>query len=260
MRPSRLFTLVSALSLAACFAAEPQPITSVAIFKVKPGSRSAWFKGVQETYGSALSKLLADGSIMAYGIDADHLHKAGEPDISVWVMYPDFSAYDKVEAAFEKLEDTVGPQIRQLMEMTEPDKHRDLLFRSVVSRWKAPPAGARPYTTVSFASLKPGKGEDYRAHFDKYTRPVLDRLLEEGAIHSYDLMVEYVHTAAPTSRWTVITMPNMAAIDKIEAAFRAANEKLPDEERKAMQARFQELMEPGTHRDSLMRAVVFAAK
>ena len=56
-----------------------------------------------------------------------------------------------------------------------------------------------------------------------------------------------------------ISMPNLAARDKVNAAFREGRGRLSEDGRRVLQASFDEVME-GDHKDWTSTSVVFAAK
>ena len=66
----------------------PQPLTSVAIFKIKPNKTSDWVAVMKGVFAPALDQLLKDGVITAYGADMDMLHQAGKPNASAWISMP----------------------------------------------------------------------------------------------------------------------------------------------------------------------------
>ena len=61
-------------------------------------------------------------------------------------------------------------------------KTRDYLVRDLVFAGtdKTPPAGTLPWTRYNFNKVKPGMGNAYRAAWEKYNKPVLDRLVAES--------------------------------------------------------------------------------
>lgn len=251
----------SALVTAATLAAQqPQPLSVVALFRVKPAKSSEWIAGIKKVYIPVLEKLMADGTVLAYGLDADILHRAGEPNMTAWYTVAGYAGLEKVDKAFEASAEKNSAVLQAMADAGDPDKHQDLLVRSVVSNHRPAAKGVLPYTRVSAFKVKPGKGEDFRKGFEKYAKPVYDKLLADGVVNAYSLDMEDQHSDDPAYRWFVVSMPELAAEDKIRAAFEAEEKKLSEEERKKQQQEFMDMMDLSAHRDYLMRAIVFAAK
>jgi hypothetical protein len=89
---------------------------------------------------------------------------------------------------------------------------------------------------------------------------VLDKLLADGTLLGYGLLIPIVHvTGAPTHTlwyWT----NTMADIDKVQAALRGAREKRSKEQNTAFQARLAGIFEPNSHTDTLMEVMMSAVK
>ena len=124
---------------------------------------------------------------------------------------------------------------------------------------EAPPA-AWPYRTYSGVKVKPGKGSEWLKLFEKYNKPVLDKLVADGAIYGYGVDVEDFHTEDPGWRWVWVVTTNLAAFDKIDASFDAANEKRSEAERAAIAEQFSRVTEASAHRDYLFRTVVMGGR
>jgi len=254
--------LVSALVAAGTVSAQqkPEPLLQVAVFKTKPGKGAAWVAAMKKLYVPMLEKLMAEGAVQSYGIESDVLHQAGVPDVSAWFTVPNYTAYDKVSNAIREIQASNAPALQEIADSTDMEKHSDYLLRIVSSSQKPVAASARPYSTVGSWQVKRGKGEEFRKGFDKYEKPVLDKLLADGVILGYMLVTEAVHSAAPGKYWLSVVTPSLASEDKIEAAFRADEAKRSELERAALQREFEELTEAGSHRDFISRAEVFVTK
>ena len=256
-----LMPLAAMLAMSVCALAQPapQPLTMVAIFKVKPNKTADWVAVMKGVYAPVLDQLLKEGTITAYGADLDLLHQAGKPNASAWIAMPNWASVQKVNAAIEEAQKKNPGQMVRSLEATDPEAHSDLLLRSPVFQMKTPPAGALPVTTFTMNTLKAGKNDAYMKLFNTHMKPVLDQLLQAGTIYGYGIDVEVEHTMPVGTRVEWISMPNLAARDKVNAAFREARGRLSEDGRRVLQASFDEVME-GDHKDWTSTSVVFAAK
>ena len=257
-----LMPLAAMLAMSVCALAQPaapQPLTMVAIFKVKPNKTADWVAVMKGVYAPMLDQLLKDGVITAYGADLDLLHQAGKPNASAWIGLPNWASVQKVNAALEEVQRKNPGQMVRALEATDPEAHSDLLLRSPVFQMKTPPSGAMPVTTFTMNTVKAGKDEAYMKLFNTHTKPVLDRLLQEGTILGYGIDVEVEHTMPVGTRVEWIMMPDLASRDKVNAAFREARGRLTEDGRRVLQANFREIME-AEHKDWTSRSVVFATK
>ncbi len=253
--------LAAMLAVSVCALAQqaPQPLTMVAIFKVKPNKTSDWAAVMKGVYAPALDQLLKDGVITGYGADLDLMHQAGKPNASAWITTPNWAGVQKITATLEEVQKKNPGQMVRVLEATDPEAHSDLLLRSPVFQMKAPPAGTLPVTTFTMSTVKTGKEDAYMKLFNTHTKPVLDQLMQDGSIYGYGIDAEVEHTMPVGTRVEWISMPNLAARDKVNAAFREARGRLSEDGRRVLQANFQETME-SEHKDWTAISVVFAAK
>ncbi len=128
--------------------------------------------------------------------------------------------------------------------MVAATKHEDVLLRSLVYRMR-PGTVTAGYMQISYTQVQAGKGQQWRALWEKYYRPVLEDLYEKGAIAGYGIDVEHVHTRDPGGRWFRILFPNAEALDKGEAARQKNPMPSPSP--------FLEVTVAGAHRDMLER-------
>ncbi len=197
-----------------------------------------------------LERLLAGGVITEYGTDATLVHVDGVPTHSIWWCAPTFAGTQRVLDEFAKL--PPNPLLASI-------KHRDRFLVSIVNQTKSGKVSGG-YFQLSINFVKPGKGQEWREMFDKYTKPVMEQLMADGTLMGYGADREYVHTETPAARYEWVMTANADGIDKVAAAFAAASAKRSAEERRSIAAAFREVSEPGTHRDGLTRVVEWKHK
>ena len=98
-------------------------------FQVKPGQGMAFNNLTKSRIIPMLDKLLADGSLLFYSVDAEDYHTQPPGVVEVVMATPDAAAMDKVSDAFEAAfakDEEIGPAMATL---TKGDGHRDFLAR-----------------------------------------------------------------------------------------------------------------------------------
>jgi hypothetical protein len=234
-------------------------LTSVATFKVAPGKDSAFVeKG--KAFAAPLDKLMADGVVLAYGIDVDMLHVPGENNVSFWVSVPNYEALAKEEGAIQEFIKANPGLMADLTSLADMTTHHDLIVRAREEGHRSVPAGAQPIGDFDLQKVKPGHMQDFMTLFKKYNQPVFDKLVADGVIYAYQVDTEAVHTMEPGMVWTIVSMPDLGTKDKVNAAFEEADKKLSDGERELVQKAYLDTVVPGAHRDSLAIGVVFKEK
>lgn len=257
---ARLFASAALLFAATTLSAQQyKSLVSVATFKVPPAKEGAFVeKG--KAFVPVLDKLMASGSVLSYGIDTDILHVPGETNIAFWVVVPNYEALDKENNAIEEFIMANPGMMQDLMAMTDPAAHHDLIVRTWEESHKSVPPGSKPIGDFDEVRVKPGRMQEFMELFRKYDKPVYEKLVADGVIYAYELDTEAVHTMEPGLTWTIVSMPNLAAKDKVNAAFAEAEKKIPEAERNMIEKLYVDMVVPGSHRDSLSVSQVYKEK
>jgi hypothetical protein len=257
---TRLFAATTLLLAATTLSAQQYKfLTSVAAFKVTPGKEGAFIeKGT--AFGPVLDQLMASGTVLSYGMDVDVLHVPGETNVAFWVSVPNYDALEKEESAIQEFIQANPGVMQELVSMTDPAAHHDLIIRTREESHKSVPPGSKPMEDFDEVRVKPGRVQEFMGLFRKYDKPVLDKLVADGVIYAYELDSEAVHTMEPGLMWTIVTMPDLGTKDKVAAAFEEADKNMPEAERNMIEKLYLDVVVPGSHRDSLSRSVVFKLK
>jgi len=269
----RFLAIVSLLVVAApAFAQQPpaQPLTFYYDYTVKPGKEAAFLELVKTVGQPVRDKLMADGVVLAWGIDVPLLTVPGTATHSIWYSVADYAGVQKVDDAMraqrKKLaDDEAARKVARgattedrVIDVFDVSKSHFYLTRDLVSAvTPAPPAGVLPYTRYNFVKVHPGKGADYRAAWEKYNKPVFDKLLADGVILGYGLAVEEVKTAGEFTHFVWYAAKDMAAFDKQRSAFMADRNRRSQEERDGIAALFGSLSDPDAARSIIVRAIMF---
>jgi len=267
--------LMSCLTIAAQDA-KMQPLTFWYEYTVNPG-KDAQFMELVKTVGAPVrDKLLADGVILAWGVHVGLLRAPGNSTHIIWYSVADWSGIEKVDSAMraqigkldeEAMKSGTGKKgssggatvTARMMEAADVSKTRDYVTRDLVfvTGTGAPPAGVLPWTRYNYVKAKPGKAADYRRVWEKYNKPVLDKLVADGVLLAYGLAVEEVRTDGDFTHFTWVAVKDLGSLEKIRSAFNADREKRSQEEQDAITAEFLKTIEPDASRSEVGRSIMF---
>ena len=253
----RIAVAVSVLLLAAVSVAAQQagePVSYLAEFKVKPGQESTFVDLVKKYDKPVFDKLQADGAVLAWGLDTRVIHREDGTTHVLWWVTKDYAGMDAVFAALRQINPPAADQ-EKLRAATDLSKHHDHLNRTILMNVREEEPSAPLYTSWSFVKVDAGKSGEWRKLFEKYNKPVFDKLVPDGTIFGYGIDVEEFHTDDPGWRAVWVLTTSLGAFDKIDAAFAADRQARSEEERESIGRQFRDITTPGEHRDSLWRAV-----
>jgi hypothetical protein len=146
----------------------------------------------------------------------------------------------------------------RLREAVDMSKTHDYLTRDlVIGLSSTAPAGILPYSRYNFVKVKPGKAGDYRKAWEKYNKPVLEKLLADGVILAYGLAVEEVRTDGEFTHFTWFDTKELAAMDKVRSAFIADRGHRTQEEQDAISNLFASLLDLDAARSEVGRSIIF---
>ena len=276
----RKLFLVSLTILLLCSAAAaqqpaptPGPLTFYYDYTVFPGKENELNTLINTVGAPVRDKLMAEGVVMAWGMETPILRYPGGTTHLIWFSVANWEGVEKVlnamEARLAKLaaEEAVAARGRQRPAMTTAErsrsvfdgsKTRDWLIRDLVAGYGPPPkAGVLPYIRYNFVKARPGKGADYRRTWERYNKPVFDRLVAEGTVLAYGLAQEEVKTDGDWTHFVWIATPTMAAADKIGPAFAADRARRSEKDRNEITEAFLEATEPDKARSMVTRSRIF---
>ena len=256
---------------------QPQPLTFYYDYTVRPG-QEAEFNELVKTVGAPVrDKLMADGVILAWGIETPVLRYPGGTTHLIWFSVANWGGVDKVlsgmEAQLQKMAAEDAKRVesahasKQKPPMTTAErqqavfdmsKTRDWLARDLVSNYGPnPPAGTLPITRYNFIKVKPGMSADYRRTWEKYNKPVFDKLIADGALLAYGLSVEEVKTDGDFTHFVWMATSDMAGLEKIAAAFASDRARRTEDEQKSIADLFASVTEPDKARSVVTRSRIF---
>jgi len=268
--------LLGFLCCATLAAQQAQPVSYIGDYYVLPGREEEFLNLIKKYDEPVLNELMAQGVVLAWGVDVPILHLEGAPTHMVWWTIPDMGAFDKVLAAMEaaekkwadeyaKLADDARrkrqaapkPVMEQWLDTMDLSRHRDWLFRTLVANFTttAPPADAKPYGWITMLHVKPGKGTEFRQLFDRYAKPTYDRLVADGIIIGYELGIEEARSTDAFTHYVWLVLPDLAAREKVRNTLMALNESRPPEAREAIEHLFLSTVDPAATRTFIQRTI-----
>jgi hypothetical protein len=272
-----LSMLMSCFTLAAQQAPAQQPLTFWFEYHVNPGKEEDFLNLVKTVGGPVRDKLMADGVVEAWGVEAPVLRVPGDATHMIWYTVADYAGLEKVDmgireqiakmteesgkgsASGKKGAPAASGPMARMVEITDFAKTHDYLTRDLVEGFATsmPPAGTLPYTRYSYVKVKPGKGPEYRKAWEKYNKPILDKLAADGTILAFGLAVEDIRTDGDFTHYTWIATKDLASQDKVRAAFLGDRDKRSPEEQESLTRLFAELTDPDASRTELTRSLIF---
>lgn len=257
----------------------PQPVTFWTDYTIKPGKEADFLDLVNKVGAPVRDKLMKEGVVLAWGMEAPMIRGAFGPSThTIWYAVADWAGIEKVQmamaaqiqkfgaddakAADEARKKNQKPPMslaERINDIADASKTRDWITRDLVfAVTSAPlPAGLLPFMRYSFVQVKPGKGAEYRAAWEKYNKPVLDKLLAEGAIAAFGLAVEEAKTTNDFTHFTWIASSSLGAWDKVRDAFIADRGRRSAEEREAIMQAFASLTDAAAARSLVTRSLLF---
>jgi hypothetical protein len=256
---------------------QPQPLTFYYDYTVRQGQEEGFMTLVKTVGAPVRDKLMADGVILAWGIETPVLRYPGGSTHLIWFSVANWSGVEKVlntmEAHLQKLaaEDAKRTESAHASKQKPPmttaerqaavfdmSKTRDWLARDLVANYGPPPAaGVLPVTRYNFIKVKPGKTAEYRRTWEKYNKPVFDKLIADGVLLVYGLSAEEVKTDGDFTHFVWMAAADMSGMDKIGPAFAADRARRTDEEQDSIAELFASVTEPDKARSVVTRSRIF---
>lgn len=210
-----------------------------------PRSQWAAFEKERDQSNAALQRLVADGTLVAWGNDANYVHTEDG------YTHEDF-LLSTSRAGILKAVESLRPSATGGA-YTSVTKHRDYFMHTLAHGGKT--SSGTGYLRVAYWQAKPGEGEAFVAHIKKYVLPMLDSEIADGIVLMYNFDAEDIHTDAQGAYFLAIIYPNGEAMDKAAARL-AANSK----ENPAVGEVISSITVTEAHRDSLSKISSFQHK
>jgi hypothetical protein len=252
-----------------------QPLTFWYEYTVNPGKEDEFMELVKTVGQPVRDKLMADGIVMAWGVETPLLRVPGNATHVIWYAVSDYSGVDKVDSAMRaqivKLNDEAAKSgttkkgqkpaasvTARLGEVADMSKVHDYLTRDLVIGFSpSSAAGSLPFVRYNFAKVKPGKGSDYRKAWEKYNKPIFEKLAADGVVLAYGLSVEDIRTDGDFTHYVWYAVKDLASFDKVRAAFLADRDRRSQEEQDSLTGLFVSLQDVDASRSEVVRSLIF---
>ena len=211
-----------------------------------PRGQWAAFEKERDQANSAMQRLVADGTIIAWGNDANYVHTEDG------YTHEDFFMSTSRAGILKALE-TLRPSATGGV-YTSVTKHRDYFMHTLAHGGKTS-SGTTGYLRVAYWQAKPGEGERFVAHIKKYVLPTLESEVADGTVLMYNFDEEDLHTDAQGGYFLAIIYPSGEAMDKAYARLMANLKENP-----AVGQMIASLSVTEAHRDSLSKVTAFQHK
>jgi hypothetical protein len=217
--------------------------------------------------------------VEAWGIEVPLLRSPGGHTHYIWYSVNDWSGIEKVQRALgaqiaqvaaeqakaneARRGQRPGPTLAERMEAAlDMSKTRDYLTRDLVYNGGTgiPPAGTLPMVRYNFFKALPGQFSAWRTTWEKYTKPVWDKLVADGVVLAYGLAVEELKTDSEFTHFVWYAVRSADDFAKIGAAFTADRGRRSPEERGAITAAFAGLTDTDAARNLATMSTVFKVK
>ena len=269
----RLFLLPITL-LFVCFAAvgqqppPPQTLTFYYDYTVNVGKEDEFMNLIKTVGAPVRDKLMAEGVVLAWGMETPVLRYPAGTTHLIWFTVANWEGVEKVltamEAQLAKLaaeEAKTKPSkttAERMRETFDTSKTRDWLARDVITGFgPTPAAGVLPVTRYNFIKARPGKAADYRAAWEKYNKPVFEKLVSDGVILAYGMSTEEVKTDGDFTHFIWMATANMGGLEKIGAAFASDRARRTADEQKAIADAFNDAIDADKSRSVVTRSRIF---
>ena len=241
------FVVVSVLLLALPAMAQEAPVyTYVAHWNVPRAQWAEFTAFGEESVRPVLERILANGTIVSWGISTTVVHEENGTTHEVWWAASSIAGIERAREELVK----VSPSA-----VVPGAKHHDHLLQSLIHRGSTTDTTSG-YLYISVYKVQPGRGQAWRALWEKYFKAMCDELLANGTLLAYTVSVQYIHTDDPRTRIISYVLPSADAEDKMNAAFTAVFEK----EAPAIFAAFASVAVRSEHRDYFRRVLSYAHK
>jgi hypothetical protein len=234
--------------------------TRIANWQIARPNWEAYTADLKKNTLPVLEKLLADGVITEYGLVSNAVHTPEGYTHSTWYCSRTLAGLEQTLAALLAANEKL-PAAERRRGDTEfaGTKHSDMVASSRIVGGRTTKLTSG-YLHLAIDQIQPGKGQAYDERYEKLIRPVLELLFKSGAVTSFGIDTEYIHTADPTLRTRWYVVPNGDGLDKVADANRAVVQERSAAEREKVAQASREILAQAGHRDELWQITAYASK
>ena len=259
MRIRAGLALVCPLVCAAAFLLAATPARAQSMATEKPAiytyvsewavPRAMWadYKKEDDADLEAMKKAFSDGTIISYGSFAVLNHQEGQPTHGTWFSATSMANLMKFLEGLRSSPGATAPVLAAskhwdfILTSTEHSGHSGTFTNGYlrVARWPSRAGSSDPEGKIQRATMV----------------SILEKLLADGAIHSYTIDEEVVHSEDPGTAFVVFVANGPEGLDKFDAAVNDLRKNNP-----VGLAAYTTLVDAHGHRDTLARVSTMANK
>jgi hypothetical protein len=234
--------------------------TRIANWQIARPNWEAYTADLKKNTLPVLEKLLADGVITEYGVASAALHTPDGYTHTTWYCSRTIADLEKALAAILAANMKLPPAERRRGDTDfAGTKHSDMLVRSRIVRARTTKLTSG-FLTLGTDLIQPGKEQAYNERFEKVVRPIVEPLAASGAVISYGVDTEFIHTGDQMMRNRWYLVPNADGLDKVAAAVKAFIDGQSLADREAFDKASQEVLVGSAHRDELWEITAYESK
>lgn len=244
-----LFLLACSASLAAAkggtspaqaAATEKAPVYTYVSEWTVPRAMWADYKKEDDADVDAMKKGVADGTLISFGTFAVLNHQEGEPTHGSWFSATSMANLMKFLEGLRNAPGATAPVLAA-------SKHWDYIVSSTIHNGHAG-TFTNGYLRVARWPAKAGGNDPDGKILRATMAAVLEKLLADGALHSYSIDEETVHSEDPGTMFVVLVANGAEGLDKFNAAIDDLRKNNP-----TALAAYGTLIDGHGHRDTLAR-------
>jgi hypothetical protein len=224
-------------------AAQEQDYYTYVSYWAVPRTQWAAFEKEQAAANGMNQKLVADGTLMAWGTDEIRVHQEDGYTHETWMMA-------NSRANLLKALETEWSTATNASYATVT-KHVDYFLNTIAHGGKTS-SGATGYMRVAIYQAKAGNADLVEHLLMTQVKPMLDSAISKGTLLMYNIDTQEIHTDPMGAYDLAMLFPDGAAMDKFYADFMEAQKANP-----AFGQLFGSLTVTEAHRDTLSRAVSY---
>lgn len=208
--------------------------------------RAQWtdFEKAWGQTASVMQKLVADGTLVAWGNASDIVHGEEGYTHTNWFTSTSQAGIMKTLDALRSSGMSTGTAL------VNTTKHSDTLMHTLAHGGKTA-SGRSGYLRVGLNQVKPGHGQEFVDMFNKYIKPALDSDVADGTVLMYNFD-QSVPTNGPSEFAIAVLYPDGAGLDK-GAANRMALGKAHPEIAETMSS----ITVPEAHRELFFKVLAY---
>jgi hypothetical protein len=204
--------------------------------------RAMWadYKKEDEADVDAMKKAVTDGTLISFGTFAVLNHQEGEPTHGSWFSATSMANLMKFLEGLRNAPGATAPVLAA-------SKHWDYIVSSTIHDGHAG-TFTNGYLRVARWPAKAGANDPDGKILKSTMVPILEKLFADGALHSYTIDHENIHSEDPGTMFVVFVANGAEGLDKFNAAITDLQKSNP-----AGLAAYGTLIDAHGHRDTLAR-------